>query len=168
MIFIALGSSVGDAENTFNSAQLWLEQHGLQVIKKSTNLNNPPCGGVAQNDFTNAVWQIEFLETKWEQINWCLLPQRRRWHLKAKKLLNLLQQCENAHGRVRTKRWDDRTLDLDILQFHQLQYCSKKLKIPHPEIPKRVFVLQPWSEIVDEDFCIPKFGRLTELLTHLN
>lgn len=167
MIFIGVGSSIGDAEKTFKQAQVFLQNQGICVLKKSKNLKNPAIGGVAKNNFTNAVWQIEFKETAWEKTNWVLLPQKRRLYLKAKKLLITLQACENHFGRTREKRWDDRTLDLDILMFHQLLIDKKRLSLPHSEIPNRPFVVLPWSEIVDEDFSIPKFGLLNQLIKKL-
>jgi len=102
--------------------------------------------------------------SRWEKFNWVLLPSYRKNKLKALKLLNILQDCENIHGRTRNKKWSDRTLDLDILIFHDLIVQSQKLTIPHPAIPKRKFVLKPLSEIVDQNFEIPKFGKLSELV----
>ena len=163
MIFIALGSSIGNAENIFRNTAIWLELHGIEVIKKSKILKNPPLGTAAQNEFSNAVWEIEFRETIWEKINWILLPKSRRFRLKAFKLLKLLQQCERDHGRVKTERWADRPLDLDILMFHELALNTSRLTIPHSEISKRDFVLQPWRAIVDDGFEIPNLGLLKDL-----
>jgi len=167
MIFIGLGSSVGNAETTFKQAKQFLIQAKVEVLSQSKLMKNPPYGGVAKNEFTNAVWQIYWPETTWEKINWVLLPQKRRHLLKARKLLKLLQQCETSLGRTRNSRWDDRTLDLDLLMYCDLEHHSKKLIIPHPEIPKRNFVLKPWSEVVDKNFQIPKFGKLSEMLRAL-
>lgn len=167
MIFVALGSSIGNAKEAFVTAQHFLENHEVEIIKKSKIMVNPPQGGVAKNEFSNAVWQIQWPETTWERINWVLLPQKRRQYLKAKNLLNLLQNCEKHLGRVRKKKWADRTLDLDILIFENLICTSKRLTIPHPEISKRDFVLLPWQEIVDEAFTIPKFGLLPSLIKDL-
>jgi len=123
---------------------------------------------VAKNEFTNAVWEIAFPETKWEKINWILLPKWRREKLKALKLLKILQSCENVCARSREKRWDDRTLDLDILMFHAIRINSHHLTIPHPLIPERNFVLLPWQELVDKNFEIPKFGKISDLIQRLN
>jgi len=168
MIFIGVGSSIGNAEAHFTQAETNLLTFGIKVSKKSKNLKNAPQGGVAQNQFTNAVWQLEFPETKWEKINWCLLPQHRRQKLKAYRLLNLLQLVEKQALRTREKRWDDRTLDLDILMFHTLRLENQRLLLPHPLIPERDFVLHPWQELVDKDFEIPKFGSVSKLIKRLN
>ncbi len=167
MIFLGVGSSIGNAEAIFASAEAWLEARGVKVIKKSQNLKNPPVGGVATNEFTNAVWHAQFLETSWEKVNWCLLPRSRRLRLKAYKLLKLLKKCEAIHGRTKSPRWSDRPLDLDILTFHELVINKTKLIIPHPEIANRSFVLRPWSELVDARFEIPNLGRIKDLISKL-
>ncbi len=168
MIFIGVGSSVGDAVQTFAGAKAWLEARGVKIMTESSLLKNPPMGGIAQNEFTNAVWHISYPETLWEKINWVLLGTQLRQKLKARQLLLLLQRCEKNLGRKRAKRWADRTLDLDILMFHDLDCETFKLIIPHPEIPNRSFVLRPWAEIVDENFSIPRFGALKDLIKNLS
>ena len=167
MIFIGVGSSIGKASVLFAEAEKELLEQGIKVIRKSKNLINPAQGGVAQNEFTNAVWEVTFSETQWEKINWCLLPQYRRKKLKAYKLLNALQTVESKAGRTRKKRWEDRTLYLDILMFHELELSKQRLLLPHPMIPKRNFVLVPWQELVDKDFQIPKFGMIDTLIKSL-
>ena len=167
MIFIGVGSSVGQAESHFKKAEQYLARANVGLVKKSALLKNPPQGGVAQNEFTNAVWQIEFWETPWQKVNWVLLPKKRRLKLKAYQLLKILQSCENSCNRIREKKWDDRTLDLDLLMFHQLKLNEAHLKIPHPLIPERNFVLLPWQELVDKNFEIPKFGKISSLINRL-
>ncbi len=144
-IFLGLGSSIGNAEETFASAENFLKTHEVTVIQKSKIFKNPPIGGVAQNEFSNAVWEVGFSGTPEE-------------------LLNILQKCEEKHGRPKEHtHWADRTLDLDILLWGNQIVQTKRLSIPHPEIPNRNFVLIPLSELVDETFEIPTFGALKSL-----
>lgn len=147
MIFIGLGSSIGDAEKIFRSAEVSLEEKSIHVVQKSNILLNPPYGGVAKNDFSNAVWQIDTDFTPEE-------------------LLKVLQKVENEHERVREKRWSDRTLDLDILIFDDEIVKTEDLTIPHPGIANRSFILGPLSELVDENFEIPTLGALRNLFDH--
>jgi len=163
MIFIAVGSSIGNAEEIFAKTEAWLNDHNCYVVAKSKILKNPPMGGVAQNDFHNAVWQVHFAPSLWNKINWVLLPQSRKKRLLAYKLLRTLKKCEKVHGRVPAERWADRTLDLDILMFGDLVMNRTRLAIPHPEIANRSFVLQPWKELVDAHFEIPNLGLLKDL-----
>ena len=61
-------------------------------------------------------------------------------------LLARLHEIEQAHGRVRTERWGDRTLDLDLIDFAGLRSSDEKLTLPHPRAHERDFVLRPWLE----------------------
>jgi len=144
MIFIGLGSSLGNAEKIFKSAEQALELLNVHVMKKSNILRNPPFGGVAKNEFSNAVWQIETDQS----------PEA---------LLTILHAVEEEHGRTRETRWADRTLDLDILIFDAVIMNTDKLTIPHSRIANRKFVLQPLRELVDENFEIPTLGLLGTL-----
>lgn len=65
-------------------------------------------------------------------------------------LLHALQAIENQQGRVRTIRWGERTLDLDILLYNQLELDSEELTIPHPRLCERAFVLYPLLDIAAE------------------
>ena len=58
-----------------------------------------------------------------------------------------LQKIENAAGRVRTKKWGPRTLDIDILLYDDIEYSSTTLTIPHPLMYERDFVMIPLKEI---------------------
>lgn len=149
MILLGLGSSIGNAEEIFDSAEQMMGAQGIKMLKKSSILKNPPFGNVAKNEFSNAVWAVET-------------------NLSAEDLLVVLQKIEAAHGRDKTSeiRWGDRSLDIDILTFGKQVIDSGQLQIPHPGIPERDFVLKPMAEIVDENFEIPTFGPLQKLLKH--
>ncbi|WP_188152318.1 2-amino-4-hydroxy-6-hydroxymethyldihydropteridine diphosphokinase [Teredinibacter waterburyi] len=58
-------------------------------------------------------------------------------------LLDALQTIENQQGRVRTQHWGPRTLDLDLLLYGEQTINSERLKVPHPYLAERNFVLQP-------------------------
>ena len=76
-------------------------------------------------------------------------------------MLELCLALELDRGRARQQgvRWEPRTLDLDILAFGDVQYTSKLLTIPHPNLAERRFVLEPWNEIAP-GFVVPSpFGE---------
>ncbi len=73
-------------------------------------------------------------------------------------LLRILQAIEARFGRVRTVRWGERTLDLDLLLFDDRIIDSPELTIPHPRLAERRFVLEPLAEIAP-DFVEPITGR---------
>ncbi|MCI5826193.1 MAG: 2-amino-4-hydroxy-6-hydroxymethyldihydropteridine diphosphokinase [Arcanobacterium sp.] len=61
--------------------------------------------------------------------------------------LQLVHHIEAEHGRVRTKRWEARTLDLDIIDVEGITSADPELIIPHPRAARRRFVLEPWLAI---------------------
>lgn len=77
-------------------------------------------------------------------------------------LLHQLQAIELAHGRVREQRWASRTLDIDIVQFGDLQLNTEELTLPHPEASNRNFVLWPWF-LADPNAELLGFGRIADL-----
>ena len=81
--------------------------------------------------------------------------------LPAAGLLAALHAIEDAHGRTRTERWGDRTLDLDLIVFGDL-IEDGNLVIPHPHAHERSFVLVPWLSI-DPDATIPGRGPVRDL-----
>jgi len=86
--------------------------------------------------------------------------------LSAHALLDLLQQVEHAHGRVRDKRWGDRTLDIDLVLFGGRAINDDRLTVPHPRAHERDFVLAPWLDL-DPDAVLMGHGRVRDLLARL-
>jgi 2-amino-4-hydroxy-6-hydroxymethyldihydropteridine diphosphokinase len=78
-------------------------------------------------------------------------------------LLARLAEIETAHGRVRTERWGDRTLDIDIIAMGPLRVNTDTLTLPHPRAFERDFVLAPWLEI-EPDATLAGHGRVADLL----
>jgi 2-amino-4-hydroxy-6-hydroxymethyldihydropteridine diphosphokinase len=78
-----------------------------------------------------------------------------------------MQAIELEHKRVRSEHWGPRTLDLDLLLYGQEKIALEQLKVPHPEMSRRNFVLCPLFEIAPE-LEIPGLGSLTYLLSQLD
>ncbi|MGH8691676.1 MAG: 2-amino-4-hydroxy-6-hydroxymethyldihydropteridine diphosphokinase [Burkholderiales bacterium] len=102
-----------------------------RVVKRSSLYRSAPLGHAAQPEFINAVAQIET-------------------GLPAERLLAELQQLEARHGRKRSFPNAPRTLDLDLLLYGELSLDLPALKIPHPRMHERAFVLRPLLEISPE------------------
>ncbi|QKJ21031.1 2-amino-4-hydroxy-6-hydroxymethyldihydropteridine diphosphokinase [Microbacterium hominis] len=81
-------------------------------------------------------------------------------------LLGFLHAIEARHGRERTVRWGDRTLDLDLIAYGDLRSDDPRLLLPHPRAAERDFVLAPWLA-VDPDAVLPGSGRVDQLLAAL-
>lgn len=128
-VFIALGSNLGDRLENITKAIKAISTHSRNVLLKVSNVyETDPVGFIDQSRFLNAVIQM----------NTAFTPLA---------LLDFLQDLELQFGRKRESRWGPRTLDLDILAIKNLYYNSPRLKIPHPQMFIRLFVLKPLADI---------------------
>ena len=127
---IGLGSNLGDRKAILDGVVAQLRQTPELLVRSvSTYHETKPVGGPAgQGPFLNAA---AALETTLEPIA----------------LLHRLQQIEADAGRVRTVRWGERTLDLDVLLFGDEIIDRPDLSVPHPRMGVRRFVLAPLEEI---------------------
>jgi 2-amino-4-hydroxy-6-hydroxymethyldihydropteridine diphosphokinase len=80
------------------------------------------------------------------------------------KTLEALMVIEQAHGRIRSgNRYENRTLDLDLICYGDVVSHSETLTLPHPRAHERRFVLAPWHE-VDANAVLPGKGSVSDLL----
>jgi 2-amino-4-hydroxy-6-hydroxymethyldihydropteridine diphosphokinase len=82
--------------------------------------------------------------------------------LSPKKLLEATSDIEQSHGRVRERRWESRSLDIDIITYENKKQESKNLTLPHPRAHERAFVLVPWS-LMDSEAQLAGFGKVSDL-----
>ncbi|PVZ72627.1 2-amino-4-hydroxy-6-hydroxymethyldihydropteridine diphosphokinase [Pelagibaculum spongiae] len=127
--WIGLGSNLEQPKQQLLKAQAELEKLGVVTISRL--YSSSPMGPQDQPDYVNAV---AMLKTELAPIA----------------LLDALQAIENEHGRVRNRRWGERTLDLDLLIYDQQQINHPRLTVPHPGIAERDFVLKPLHELAPE------------------
>ena len=148
--WLGLGSNLQEPVMQLQQALRRLaETTGLKVLRTSSFYRTPPWGDEQQDDFINAVVQIE---TSLEPIP----------------LLHVLQSIENVMGRQRSgRRWGPRTIDIDLLLYGERQFHSAELEIPHPRMFERAFVLKPLYEL-DADLEIAGHGTVGELLQNLD
>jgi 2-amino-4-hydroxy-6-hydroxymethyldihydropteridine diphosphokinase len=143
--YVGIGSNLDDPRTHVLQALRELDElPHTRVVKKSSLYRSAPIGYEAQPDFVNAVAQIET-------------------GLPAERLLAELQEIEARHRRTRSFANAPRTLDLDVLLFGNAELDSPGLKIPHPRMHERAFVLKPLVEISPEA-TIPGRGAATVLL----
>ena len=127
--YIALGSNIGDSETYLNEAVEKIGQIPTCTVEKvSSYLVTEPYGVTDQPDFLNACLKMRTL----------LYPEE---------LLKELNRIEKEAGRERIIHWGPRTLDLDILLYDDIVLEEEDLCIPHVEMHKRSFVLEPLAEI---------------------
>lgn len=127
--YIAIGSNMGDREAYLkNAIQAMDDIKGCSVKKVSTLIETPPYGVTDQADFLNGCLKLETL----------LYPQE---------LLAEMNRIEQEAGRERIIHWGPRTLDLDLILYDDLVCQDDELCVPHVEMHKRKFVLEPLAEI---------------------
>ena len=123
---VGLGANLGDRRATLKSAVLALEAHG--VVQAVSDLYESAAVGPPQPDYFYAAVLLDS----------ALAP--------GQLLLELLA-IERAHGRERRERWGPRTLDLDLLHSPALLVNEAALTLPHPELARRAFALQPLLDV---------------------
>lgn len=148
---IAFGANLGEREATIASALTELDAHeAIDVVQVSPLLETVAVRAdgpdASHPSYLNGVAIVET----------SLTPHA---------VLAVLHDIESAHGRVRTERWGDRTLDLDLI-VHGEHVEDGNLVVPHPRAHERRFVLEPWLDI-DPDAVIPGRGRVSELLERM-
>ncbi len=143
---VGLGSNLADPEAQVRTAFTALaDLPGTRLSARSALWRSTPMGPADQPDYVNAV---ALLETT----------------LEPHALLDALLAIEQARGRVRDgTRWGPRTLDLDLLFYGDTVLDTPRLRLPHPGIAQRDFVLVPLGEIAPPDLAIPGLGRLADL-----
>ena len=129
--YIALGSNLGDKEKNLRRAIMLLLQQGIDVEKVSSFISTEPYGVTDQPQFLNAVCRVST----------SLAPLA---------LLDVLLATELAMGRVRLRHWGERNIDLDLLLYEDVVMDEPKLRLPHPDMQNRDFVLLPLAEIASE------------------
>lgn len=145
--YIGLGSNIGNKIEACLKAIELLASAG-RVTRASSLYCTEPVGYAEQEDFVNAVVEIETA-------------------LSATELLKACQSIEDRLGRRRTVRWGPRTMDLDILLYGDAVLETPELSIPHPLMASRRFVLVPLCEIAPHALHPRLKKKATELLGEL-
>lgn len=165
--YIGIGSNLG---NPLQNCQDAIEKvscvYGVQLIKVSSFYLTEPVdinadkysiknlAGVDDND--NKKTKANQSESKHQ--NWFINAVAEvKTNLSARDLLRKLQGIETAMGRKRQTKGEPRVIDLDLLFYGQDIINEDNLNVPHPEIYKRRFVLEPLSEIASF-YIHPAFG----------
>ncbi|MDP8260079.1 MAG: 2-amino-4-hydroxy-6-hydroxymethyldihydropteridine diphosphokinase [Candidatus Gygaella obscura] len=152
IVFIALGTNLGRKKNNINKAiELITSDKRNNLIKKSAFIKTKPKGYKNQPHFINSVISLETT-------------------LKPKDLLVFLKDIEFKLGRFKTFCNGPRVIDLDILTYGTKTFNFSNLIIPHPQMFKRLFVLNPLKEILglSKKTKIKNFSEFKERLNAIN
>lgn len=148
--FVGLGSNLGDREAMLRRALAALgAAPGVTLERVSAFRETEPVGFLEQPRFLNAAAALE-----------TSLPPR--------DLLDLLLETERALGRTREgPRFGPREIDLDLLVCGNQQIDETGLRVPHPRLGERRFVLEPLVEL-DPALVVPGLGSVGELLARID
>lgn len=143
--WLLTGSNLNDREAALAKARELLEVHGCRIVKTSSLYETASWGKTDEPAYLNQALQIET-------------------GLNARQLMRHLLKIEKAMGRVRKEKYASRIIDIDILLYGQEKHFYDLLKVPHPQMPNRRFVLVPMTEIAP-DLVHPVLQKtMTELL----
>jgi 2-amino-4-hydroxy-6-hydroxymethyldihydropteridine diphosphokinase len=127
LAYIGVGANLDDAAGSVEAAIARLAEAGT-VRVRSRLYRTKPWGEEAQPDFVNAVAGLDT-------------------ELRPRELLAALQRLERELGRTPSYRWGPRRIDLDILTYGDERVDDEDLKVPHPRLAERAFVLVPLAEL---------------------
>lgn len=147
---ISFGSNLGDGSQQFNAVFEHLSDvSSFRNPAASRLVRTAAVGGSAQPDYVNACIRMDS-------------------ELAPAETLSQLIEIEQRLGRVRDRRWEPRTVDLDLLLAGAEVYNSSKLTIPHPRMTFRRFVLEPAVEVAADMMHPLSLSSVGELLGSLN
>ena len=150
IVFLSLGSNVGNRLDNFKKVYSIIEEQGKNsIISKSRVYETSPMENLNQKYFLN---QVIKLKTKLNPLD----------------LLNFIKSIEIEMGRInKGKRYMPRIIDIDILSYGNINIDTDKLSIPHPKIQSRKFILKPWTDIAPNYILSNSKSTIKELLDSL-
>ncbi|GAB3651153.1 2-amino-4-hydroxy-6-hydroxymethyldihydropteridine diphosphokinase [Echinicola sediminis] len=147
-VVLLIGGNMGDREGLMEQALEKLGKH-FDLTKKSALYETEAWGGESSGNYLNRALVVETAHSPMQ-------------------VLDLCQKVEKELGRKRDRKWGDRTMDIDIIFYGDRVIRTDRLKVPHPLMGERRFVLLPIVEILP-DFVHPLLqkdmkGMLTDCL----
>lgn len=145
LVAISMGSNLGNRLSSLRKAVLLIKNEVANIIKTSDVFETPPFGITNQPRFLNACILIE---TDMPPLN----------------LLEKLKKIEEQMGRIQRFKWGPREIDLDIVFYDEEVVNEPTLKIPHPHMHERPFVLIPLNQISPK-WIHPTLKKTVEQMT---
>jgi len=139
---LSLGSNLGDRSGHLR-AGLEIIASQVAVLAVSPTYETEPVGGVEQPAYLNCVALVDTNDPE--------------------QALAVAHLAEQTRGRLRSRRWGPRTLDVDVIDVDGQVREDPRLTLPHPRAHEREFVLRPWHDL-DPDACVPGRGPVWMLL----
>lgn len=133
--YLLLGSNIGKREAYLSEAISLINEKAGKIISKSSVYETKAWGNTQQEDFLN---QAVCVQTA----------------MNPAQLMQTILGIEEEMGRTRSRKWEPRSIDIDILFYHQMIIRTENLSVPHPHLHERKFALAPLNEIAP-DFVHP-------------
>jgi 2-amino-4-hydroxy-6-hydroxymethyldihydropteridine diphosphokinase len=143
--YLITGGNMGQRNEQLAYAARLIEERCGNVIDRSSLYETGAWGKTDQDSFLN---QALVLETS----------------LNARDLLSEILYIENLMGRDRIEKYGPRIIDIDIIFFNHQVIREDGLMVPHPEMAKRRFVLEPLAQVIPAYIHPIYFKTVTELL----
>jgi 2-amino-4-hydroxy-6-hydroxymethyldihydropteridine diphosphokinase len=131
VVYLCLGGNLGEREKNLSQATAMIAKRVGQLAAVSSVYETASWGVSEQPNYLNQVLKIVT-------------------DLNAQEVLNICLEIEKEIGRTRNIKWENRLIDIDILFFNDEIINTPELKIPHPFIQERKFVLVPLSEVAGQ------------------
>jgi 2-amino-4-hydroxy-6-hydroxymethyldihydropteridine diphosphokinase len=139
-VFLSIGSNIGERLNNLKKATDQITLKIGELVKISSYYETEPWGFESQNYFLNQVILLTTMEQPTD-------------------ILKSISEIESELGRIRKyPSFESRIIDIDILFYNDLIIDKNELKIPHPRLHQRNFILVPLTEIAD-DFIHPVYKQ---------
>lgn len=132
-VYLGLGSNLGDRRAEIRRAVVLIGERVGTVVRLSSMYETEPWGFTSDNQFVNAAVRVDT-------------------SLSPRQVLEVTQAIERDMGRTAKSvggQYHDRIIDIDVLLYDDLYIDEPDLKIPHPLMHERDFVMRPLSEILD-------------------
>ena len=139
-VYLGLGSNLGDREENIKRAIALIHERVGEVVRQSSLIETEPWGFESSNKFLNAVILCETVCTPCQVLK---ATQKIERELGRKKKTTLLSHLSPLTSHL----YSDRPIDIDILLYDDLTVDEPDLKIPHPLMHERDFVMIPLNEI---------------------
>ena len=144
IVFLQLGSNLGDRELLLQDAIVAIEERVGEMIEKSKVYESTPWRSEGQKNYLNQILKV-------------------KTELQADDVLSTILDVEKNLGRLRLEKWGERLIDIDIIFFNDSIIETAELCVPHKHMHERMFVLTPLHNIAPE-MVHPKYNKTVDEL----